>query len=112
MVRRKDKTNYIFPDFLGRIMSKVDLRTQYEASMLSMTFILIGLITTGIYMLIYADFRLWYKIFLIVNIIAGIIFISSYITTTFQQYKTYMEVRNFQEKQNKSDENENEMKGG
>ena len=92
----KIKHKYVFPDFLAKVMSKVDLRVQYEASMLSMTFMAFGLIITITYLIIYFNFPLWYKIFLGINGLAGIIFMWSFLVTTFQQYQNYMEVAEFQ----------------
>ena len=89
-------SDYIFPDFLAKMMAKVDLRTQYEASMLSMSLMSVGLIVTIVYLIIYFDFPIWYKIFLVINGLSGLLFISSYITTTYQQYKMYMNAIKFQ----------------
>ena len=96
--KEKDTSNpkYIFPNFLAKAMSKVDMRTQYEASMLSMTFILFGIIATSIYFVITLDLATWYKVFLVLNALAGFLFISSFLITTYQQYKTYMIAYNFQ----------------
>lgn len=96
------KPMYIYGNILGNAMSKVDIRTQLEAGLMSMTFMLVGLIVTGIYISVYIDFPLWYKIFLILNLVAGVIFFMSNIVTMFQQYQNYMEVAQFQE----------QMKGG
>ena len=92
----KEKHKYIFPNFLAKAMSKVDMRTQYEASMLSMAFILVGLILTISYFVIYFSFPIWYKIVLAINGVAGFVFISSFLVTAYQQYKTYMIALNFQ----------------
>lgn len=92
----KKTFSYIFPDFLAKAMSKVDMRTQFEASMLSMTFIAIGVVVTIVYLIIYIDFKLWYKIFLVFNGLAGIVFLWSFLVTQFQQYQSYMNARDFQ----------------
>ena len=95
----KETNKYIFPNFLANIMAKVDLRTQYEASMMSMSMMMIGIFVSVIYMFFYLDMLLlWYKIFLVINGIAGLLFMSSYLVTTFQQYQTYMAAREFQKK--------------
>jgi hypothetical protein len=96
------KNKYIFPDFLAKWMSKVDQRTQFEASMMSMSLMAIGLIITITYLIIYMDFAVWYKVLLVINGVAGIVFFWSYLVTTFQQYLTYMEAVDFQ----------NNLKGG
>lgn len=103
MKKTKNKTpKYIFPDFLAKAMSKVDMRTQYEASMLSMSLMSLGLIATIAYLIIYFDLQWWYKIFLAINGLAGMTFMWSFLTTTYQQYRTYMIAVNFQK----------ELKGG
>ena len=98
----KEKHNYIFPNFVGNVMAKIDMRTQLEASMMSMTLILIGLILTTFYMIFYVTFPLWYKITVVINLLAGMGFISSNLITTFQQYQSYLNAVEFQK----------ELKGG
>lgn len=94
-MEEKLKHNYIFGDLLGKAMAKVDMRTQYEASMMSMSLMMIGLIVTGIYLIIYIQFALWYKIFLSINMLAGLVFFWSNLVTQFQQYNNYMEAIDF-----------------
>lgn len=77
-------------------MSKVDIRVQYEAGMMSMSLMMIGLILSIIYAIFYFDFPIWYDIVLIINGLAGFVFISSYLITTFQAYNSYMEIQEFQ----------------
>ena len=76
-------------------MSKVDLRTQYEAAMMSMSLMMVGLVVTGFYLVLYTTFPLWYKIFLTINLLAGLVFFSSNLITQYQQYLSYMEVYDF-----------------
>jgi hypothetical protein len=102
------KHKYIFPNFLAEFMSKVDMRTQYEASMMSMTLIMIGLIVSGFYLWIYTSFALWYKIFLVINALAGVVFLSSFVITTYQQYITYMKALEFQKQMKGGNENAKE----
>jgi len=103
--------NYFFPDFLGKMMAKVDLRTQYEASLLSMSLIAVGLVLTIFYLVVYFEFALWYKILLVINGLAGLLFFSSGIITTFQQYQSYMVVIEFQKIQETINQNQS-GKGG
>ncbi len=92
----KQTNKYIFPNFLAKAMAKVDLRTQYEASMMSMSLMMVGIFVSVIYMFFFLDILLlWYKIFLVINGIAGLLFMSSYLVTTFQQYQTYMAAMEF-----------------
>jgi hypothetical protein len=88
--------NYIFPKKVANSMAKISQRTQYEASMMSMVFILLGLKFITIYML-FMDFGIWFKVGMVVNGVAGIVFIGSYLVTTFQQYQTYMIAMGFME---------------
>ena len=103
---RKDKKmgkNYIFPEWLAAPMRKMDMRLQYESSMMSMTLILVGLLLTGIYMTFFVkSFPIWYKITLVVNVFAGVGFLGSMLVTTFQQYQSYISALDFQK----------ELKGG
>lgn len=96
-------SDYIFPNFLAKAMAKIDFRTQLEAAMMSMTLILLGIIVSALYLILYVHgLALWYKIFLVINAGAAFIFLSSMIITTYQQYKSYMETIEFQK----------QMKGG
>jgi hypothetical protein len=110
VLKEKSKNNYIFGDLLGKAMSKIDLRTQLEASMMSMSLMAFGLIITMTYLITYMDFPTWYKITLAINGLAGIVFMWSFLITTFQQYKSYMEVIEFQKQEKQS--LENDLKGG
>jgi hypothetical protein len=92
--------SYFFPDILGKAMLKVPLDVQYEAGLVSMALMSIGLIMTGIYLMIYISFPLWYKIFLIINLLAGLVFFISNLTTTFQQYNNYKDIKEFNKQLN------------
>ena len=101
--KKLSESNYCIPSPLAKMMEKVDMRTQYEASLLSMAFILVGLLLSTVYMTFFVTgLQTWYKVTLIINMIAGFVFLSSFLVTTFQQYKSYLKAREFQE----------EMKGG
>jgi len=94
---KKEKHNYVFPDFMGRAMSKLDLQVQLEASMLSTVLILCGLVLTTFYICFYVHtFPLWYKITVVINCIAGIGFLGSSLVTTFQAYQSYLNAVDFQ----------------
>lgn len=88
---------YIFPDFLAKAMAKVDQRTQYESSMMSMSLMSIGLVLSAVYMCIYTELMLWFKIVIVINSFFGILFMWSYIVMTYQQYNSYMEAKAFQD---------------
>lgn len=102
------KPSYIFGDVLGNALSKVDLRTQFEASMLSVTMMMVGLVLTIIYIVFYIDFQVWFKIVFVVNGLFGILFMLSNLVTTFQSYRSYMEAKKMQEELSLF----NQIKGG
>jgi len=87
----KEKNTYIFPSKLAKMMNKVDLRVQLEASMLSLTFLMVGMILYSIYLAIYGGMNIWMKVFIIFNSICGMVLMSTYLITNFQQYKNFMD---------------------
>lgn len=84
---------YALPDIMAKVMKKVDMRTQYESSILSMFFIMVGMIAFTIYLVFLTNFSLMFKILTAFNSIFGIIFMLSYLVTTYQQYISYMETQ-------------------
>ncbi len=89
-MKQKTKGNYIYPSKFAKLMAGISPRTQYEASMMSMTFILLGLIASMIYIVFFMEVSLVMKIGITVNSLAGMVFLFSFLTTTFQQYQTYL----------------------
>ena len=87
----QEEYSYALPDIMANIMKKVDMRTQYESSILSMFFILIGLLAFTIYIVFISDFEIWFKILTGFNSIFGFMFMLSYLVTTYQQYVNHME---------------------
>ena len=81
---------YIFPDVLGNLMKKISVRTQMEAQLLSMTFILGGLIAFAVYLIVYGNINTFSKWMIGINAAAGFVLISSYLVGTFQQYSQYL----------------------
>lgn len=92
---KKDKKtyNYCIPSPMASFMKKIDDRTQMEASLLSMFFLLIGLLAFGIYFVGFTNFSWIAKIMTGFNTISGFIFLFSYLVTTFQQYQSLMETQ-------------------
>lgn len=84
------KGTYIFPDVLAQMMKGVSQRTQYEAELMSLTFILLGLIVMGIYVCFFTGTSLFVKILTGVNVLAGFVFMFSRLVTSFQQYHNYL----------------------
>ncbi len=89
---KKTKGNYCFPNFLGKAMASVGPRVQFESSLLSMAFILIGLIVISAVTIFGTNLSLFIKIMAGVNAIAAFFFLSSNLVTTFQQYQSYLSV--------------------
>jgi hypothetical protein len=87
----QEEFSYALPDSMAKVMKKVDMRTQYEASILSMFFMMVGLIAFTIYIIFIAEFGLIFKILTGFNSFFGVIFMLSYLITTYQQYVSYME---------------------
>ncbi len=108
MAEDKKTHSYIFPNPLAKFMAKIDLRVQLEASMMSMSLMMIGLIISGFYISFYINFPLWYKIVLVINFVAGVVFMWSFIVTTFQQYLSYMNVVDYQNVERRLNENAKE----
>lgn len=93
---RKDRTiskNYLFGDTLGNLMAMVPIEVQMQASLMSMTFTMIGLVIFTVYLIAFTDFSLFFKIMTGVNAFFGLIFMWSYLITIFQQYRSYKETQ-------------------
>lgn len=107
MRKGKETGNYCFPNIMGTMMKGISQRTQIEAEMLSVTFILIGLIVMGLFVVFFSEFSLFLKIMTGVNSVAGFVFLSSRLVTSFQQYQNYLSAMGLIEEWNSP-----EMKGG
>jgi len=88
--KRKEKGQYCFPSIMAKMMKGVSQRTQYEASMLSIIFILFGIIIMGIATVFFTELSLFIKIMTAINIMAAFVFLSSSLVTQFQQYQNYL----------------------
>lgn len=87
----QEEYSYALPDIMAKIMKKVDMRTQYESSILSMFFILVGLFAFTVYVVFLSDFDIVFKILTGFNSVFGFMFMLSYLVTTYQQYVNHME---------------------
>ncbi|MCK9370025.1 hypothetical protein M0R04_08990 [Candidatus Dojkabacteria bacterium] len=98
----KQKTNnkYIFPNFLAVAMKNTEMKTQLQSAMLSMALLLIGMILMGIYSIIYLTQGWFFKGLVVFNILAGFMFMSSYLVTTYQQYVSYLDAVEIQQQMN------------
>lgn len=104
-IERKETGNYIFPAFLANAMNKISIRIQYEAGLMSMTFIMMGMIVFSVYIVFFTKQAMFFKIMIAVNSMCGFILLSSYLITTYQAYKQYLIVMGIIKP-------EEEMKGG
>ena len=91
--QKKDNYSYCIPSPMAKFMKKIDPRTQAEASLLSMFFLLIGMMAFTIYVAFFSDFGIWMKIMTVFNGVCGFIFLFSYLVTTFQQYQSLRETQ-------------------
>lgn len=99
---KKTDGTYVLPKKVAKKMVQISPRTQYEAAMMAMIFIIIGLIVMAIYMPFQPGLSLFLKIFLPFNSICGVILLSSFLVTTFQQYQSYLAVMGLLEEHNES----------
>ena len=92
-LKDKEPYKYCFPDPLARFMKLFDDRTQMEASMLSMSLLMVGLILFTIYLVVYSNWNWWMKGMTIFNSLCGLILMFSNLITTFQQYQQLRETQ-------------------
>ena len=90
---RKEDGTYVFPKKLAKAMLQISPRTQMEASMLSMVFILAGIIVFAVLYITGGGGTTWMKIMAGVNALAAFVMLGSYIVTTFQQYHSYLKAQ-------------------
>jgi hypothetical protein len=95
-----------FEKFKDR-MAKVPIKVQLESQMISMGFLCLGLVMSAAYFLIYYDFRLWYRIVLGLNLLAGVVLMLMSALGVYQQYRGVCESLKFQEELKKIQEVKN-----
>jgi hypothetical protein len=94
--RKKDtgeKYSYAFPDPMAKFMKLVDQRTQYESALLSMFFMMIGMIIFTIYLVAFTTFSWWFKGLMAFNSFWGVVLMLSFLITNYQQYTNYMMIQ-------------------
>lgn len=87
---KKEPLSFVFPNIMAKVMKKIDMRSQLEASLLSMTMIIIGMFLMAVYLLFFGNLTIVYKCLILFNLFCAFIFISSFLVTTYQQYLSYM----------------------
>jgi uncharacterized membrane protein len=90
---RKGKTDddFIFPTKVANTMKAIDISTQYEASILSMFCLIIGMLLFLIYVIFIAPYNLILKIFIAFNSVCGIVLMASMLVTNYQQLMAHKE---------------------
>ena len=101
--KQKEKYHYIFPNFMAKMMKDVPMRAQLEGSMLSMFLIMISLTLMAVYFLFFGEGSWVYKVLLLVNLVCGFLFLSSFLITTYQQYITHMAAMGFDPQKERED---------
>lgn len=92
---RKGKTddNFIFSEKTAEIMKAIDISTQYEASILSLFCLIMGMLLFIIYVVFIAPYTWVMKIFISFNTICGIVLMGSMLVTNYQQFVSHKESR-------------------
>ena len=93
----KDTPKFIFPNIIAKGMANLTTQYQMEASMLSLVIILIGMIIMGIYSIFFTGINTFLKIMVGINGLAGMVFLSSFLVTQYQQYQSFMVAQKFKE---------------
>lgn len=110
----QEKYGYAFPDSMARFMKKVDMRTQLESALLSMFFILVGMIALDIYIIFFMSFDWWFKGLMLFNSFWGGVFLSTSLIGQYQSYVTYLQTLDSLNPENLGSSmiHLNELKGG
>jgi len=87
----QEKYAYAFPDAMAKIMKKVDIRTQLESGLLSMFFILIGMLAFDIYIVFFMSISWWFKGLALFNSFWGFVFLLTSLIGQYQSYVTYLQ---------------------
>lgn len=90
---RKGKTDddFIFPTRVANTMKVIDIATQYEASILSIFCLMIGILLFVIYVVFIAEYNWIMKLFISFNSICGLVLIGSMLVTNYQQLMAHKE---------------------
>jgi len=80
--------DYIFPDIIAKVLRKPSDRTQLEASLIGVTFMLLGSLGIAIYMIGFTDMSIWFKVLLGFGELGILSFQFSLLATTYIQYYT------------------------
>jgi len=87
------KDNYIFGDVWGNLMAKTSPTFQMESAMMSLLFLMVGLLLTGVYIIFWTDFSTFFKVVTGINSFFGIVFLNSQLIALFQAYRSLKSVQ-------------------
>lgn len=86
--------SFILPKGVANKMNKVDMGIQYEASILSLSFLIVGMILFSVYFIFFTGYDWAFKAFYLFNSICGIVLMISMLVSNYQQYVSYKESKN------------------
>jgi len=100
----REKHSYALPNTMAKMMKNVDMRTQYESSILSTFLIMIGIAAMATYFIFFMEVGLTMKILTGMNSLFGLFFMYSNLVTVYQQYVIYMQTQEMTEEGMKTGE--------
>ena len=86
---------FIFPDKTAKKMKKIDLGVQYEASVISSSLLMLGIILFLIYMIFFTESSWVMKGLIIFNSLCGLGLMGGMVITYYQQLVAYRESTKF-----------------
>lgn len=87
-----DKNNeFVFPTEVADKMKKLDIGIQYESTILSMAFLLVGMLLFTVYMMFFSGLSWWYRGFYLFNFCCAAVLMTSMLVTQYQQFVAYRE---------------------
>lgn len=91
--KKKGVTNddFIFSEKVASKMKNIDPSIQYESSLISIAFLITGMILFCIYTIFFTDYAWLMKFFIIFNSLCGIVLMGSMLVTNYQQFISYKE---------------------
>lgn len=87
----KSDDDFIFPTKVANTMKVIDIATQYEATILSIFCLMIGILLFVIYVIFLAPYNWIMKSFIAFNSICGIVLMGSMLVTNYQQLMAHRE---------------------
>ena len=87
----KEDDAFIFPNKVANTLKVIDIATQYEASILSVFCLMIGMVLFGIYVVFIAPYNWIMKVFVIFNSICALGLMGSMLVTNYQQLVAHKE---------------------